>query len=146
ANKLVGYEEFNEGETDEFEGVEAEDDHTVTFYFEEPNVTILKDVGFDIIPEHVFEGVDIDEMPEHTATLDPGEVVGTGPFEFTDMLEREQYILEKNEDYWQGEPYLDKIQWKVVEQSVMLGLLEKGEIDFIGDPTGVPPADYETVA
>ncbi|MUV36786.1 Oligopeptide-binding protein AppA [Lentibacillus sp. JNUCC-1] len=145
ANKLVGYEAFEGGETDEFEGVVAEDDLTVTFKFEEPNVTILKDVSFPIVPKHVFEDVPIEEVPEHEATLDPGKVIGTGPFKFTEMLEREQYVLEKNPDYWQGEPYLDKIVWRIVDQAVMLGLLEKGEIDFIADPNGVPPADFEDV-
>src|SRR5699024_7953920 len=146
ANKLVGYEAFESGETDEFEGVVAEDDYTVTFKFEKPNVTILKDVSFPIIPKHIFEDIPIDEMPEAPETLDAGEVIGTGPFKFTDMIEREQYVLEKNPDYWKGEPYLDKIVWRIVEQSVMLGLLEKGEIDFLADPNGVPPADYEDVS
>src|SRR5699024_2980125 len=144
-NKLKGYEAFEGGETDEFEGVVAKDDHTVAFHFEQPNVTILKDVSFPIIPKHVFKDVPVDEMPEAEATLDAGKVIGTGPFKFTDMLEREQYVLEKNEDYWKGEPYLDKIVWRIVDQSVMLGLLEKGEIDFIADPNGVPPADYDDV-
>ncbi|SFB14175.1 peptide/nickel transport system substrate-binding protein [Lentibacillus halodurans] len=143
--RLLGYEEFNSGETDEFEGVVAEDDHTVTFKFAEPNVTILKDVNFPIIPEHIFGDVPIDEMAEHPATLNAGEVIGTGPFKFTEMLEREQYVLEKNDDYWKSEPYLDQIVWRIVDQSVMLGLLENGEIDFIADPTGVPAPDFDTV-
>ncbi|PKR78157.1 peptide ABC transporter substrate-binding protein [Halalkalibacillus sediminis] len=145
ANKLVGYEAFNTGETEEFEGVVAEDDYTVTFKFAEPNVTILKDVAFSIIPEHVFGEVPVEEIPEHPATLNAGEVIGTGPFQFTEMLDREQYVLAKNADYWKGEPYLDQIVWRIVEQSVMLGLLENGEIDFISDPNGVPAADFETV-
>lgn len=142
---LKGYQEYVNGETDEFEGVVAEDDYTVTFYFEEPNVNPLYYASFPIIPEHKFAGVDVMDMPSHPATLDPGEVVGTGPFVFTDMVEREQYILTANEDYWQGRPYLDQIIWRIVDQSVMTGLLETGEIDFIADPEGVAPADYETV-
>ncbi|SHG14103.1 peptide-binding protein [Ornithinibacillus halophilus] len=145
-DKLVGYEDFVNGDTDEFEGVVAEDELTVTFKFAQPNVTILKDVAFPIIPEHVFADVPIGEMPEHPGTLDAGEVIGTGPFMFTEMLEREQYVLEKNPDYWQGEPYLDSITWRIVEGSVMLGLLENGEIDFIADPNGVAAQDYESVA
>nr|WP_306798732.1 peptide-binding protein [Oceanobacillus saliphilus] len=146
ANKLVGYEAFNSGETNEFEGVVAEDDYTVTFKFTEPNVTILKDVSFSIIPEHIFGDIPIADIPSHSATLDPGAVIGTGPFKFQDMLEREQYVLAKHADYWKGEPYLDQIVWRIVDQSVMLGLLENGEIDFISDPNGVPAADFETVA
>ncbi|MFD2046683.1 peptide-binding protein [Ornithinibacillus salinisoli] len=145
-DKLVGYEEFVNGETDEFEGVVAEDDYTVTFKFAQSNVTILKDVAFQIIPEHVFADVPVAEMPEHPATLNAGEVIGTGPFKFSEMLEREQYVLEKHADYWQGEPYLDSVTWRIVDQSVILGLLESGEIDFIADPNGVPAADYESVA
>lgn len=145
-DKLLGYEEFNSGETEEFEGVVAEDDYTVTFRFEESNVTILMDVSFPIIPEHVFGDIPIEDIPSHPATLDAGEVIGTGPFAFTEMLEREQYVLEKNADYWQGEPYLDSITWRIVDQSVILGLLESGEIDFIGDPSGIPPGDYDSIA
>lgn len=144
--RLVGYEDFNSGETDEFEGVVADDDYTVTFKFSEPNVTILKDIAFPIIPEHIFGDVPIADIPSHSATLNAGEVIGTGPFKFSEMLEREQYVLTKNEDYWQGEPYLDQIVWRIVDQSVMLGLLENGEIDFIADPNGVPAADFETVS
>lgn len=108
-------------------------------------MTILKDVSFSIIPEHIFGDVPIAEIPSHPATLNAGEVIGTGPFQFTEMLEREQYVLTKHADYWNGEPYLDQIVWRVVDQSVMLGLLENGEIDFIADPNGVPAADFETV-
>ncbi|WP_054753804.1 peptide-binding protein [Piscibacillus salipiscarius] len=143
---LKGYEAFNAGETEEFEGVTAVDDYTVKFTFAEPNVNPLYYVGFPIIPEHVFADVAIADMPTHEATLNPGKVIGTGPFAFTDMVEREQYVLTRNEDYWKGKPYLEQITWKVVDQSVITSLLETGEIDFVADPNGVPAADYEMVA
>ncbi|WP_175614685.1 peptide-binding protein [Piscibacillus halophilus] len=142
---LEGYEEFNAGETEEFAGVTAEDDHTVTFHFAEPNVNPLYYVGFPIIPEHVFADVAIEDMPTHEATLDPGKVIGTGPFAFTDMVEREEYVLTRHDDYWQGQPYLEKITWQIVDQSVITSLLETGDIDFVADPSGVPAADYEMV-
>ncbi|MBM7542066.1 ABC transporter substrate-binding protein [Amphibacillus cookii] len=143
---LLGYEEYNAGETDEFEGVTADDDYTVTFHFAEPNVNPLYYSSFPIIPEHVFADIPVADIPSHTASLDPGEVIGTGPFAFTDMVEREQYNLTRHEDYWQGTPYLEEITWRIVDQSVMTGLLETGEIDFIADPEGVAAADYETVS
>ncbi|MEC5425660.1 peptide-binding protein [Virgibacillus sp. C22-A2] len=142
---LLGYEEYNSGETDEFQGVVAEDDYTVTFHFAEPNINPLYYASFTIIPEHVFADIPITEMPEAAESRDAGAVIGTGPFKFTEMIEREQYVLERNDDYWQGAPYLDKIVWKVIAQSIMTGLLESGELDFIADPGGIPPADYETV-
>ena len=146
ATPLKGYEEYNSGETDEFEGVEAIDDHTVVFKFAEPNVTPLYLANFHIIPKHIFEDIPVAEMPEAEESRLPGKLIGSGPFKFTDMVEREQYVLEAFEDYWEGEPYLDSIVWKVVDQSVMISLLETGEIDFIANPEGIAPADYETVA
>ncbi|MEN2768100.1 peptide-binding protein [Ornithinibacillus sp. 16A2E] len=142
---LLGYEEYVNGETDEFQGVVAVDDYTVTFKFAEPNINPLYYASFTIIPEHVFSAIPVAEMPEASESRDPGKVIGTGPFKFTEMVEREQYVLERHDGYWQGTPYLEKIVWRVVAQSVMTGLLESGEVDFIADPNGIPPADYETV-
>lgn len=145
-DQLKGYEAYNSGETDEFEGVVAEDDYTVVFKWEEPNVTPEYLANFNIIPKHVFEDIPVKDMPKAEESTQPGKVIGSGPFQFTDMVEREQYVLEKHEDYWEGEPHLDGITWKIIEQSVMISMLETGEVDFIADPEGISPADYETVA
>lgn len=145
ADQLKGYDAYNSGETDEFEGVVAEDDYTVVFRWEEPNVTPEYLANFYIIPKHVFEDIPVKDMPDAEESTQPGKVIGSGPFKFTEWVEREQYVLERFEDYWEGEPYLDSIVWKIVEQSVMISLLETGEIDFIADPEGISPADYETV-
>ncbi|WP_077214379.1 peptide-binding protein [Bacillus dakarensis] len=145
AEKLLGYEEFSSGESSEFQGVVAEDDLTVTFKFAEPNVKALSDAAFKIIPEHIFKDIPIADMPAASASRNAGEVIGTGPFKFTEMVQGEQYVLEKHADYWQGEPYLDSVIWRVVDQAVILGLLENGEIDFVAEPNGFQAADYEIV-
>ena len=142
---LKGYEAYSSGETDEFEGVVADDDYTVTFYFENPNVTPEMTASFTIIPKHIFEDIPVADMLEAPESLEPGKVIGSGPFKFTEMVEREQYVLEAFDEYWEGEPYLDSIVWNIVEHSVMVGLLEKGEIDFIAEPGGISPSDYEIV-
>ncbi len=142
---LKGYEAYSEGKTDEFEGVTSDGDYTVTFHFQEPSVTPLKTTGFPIIPQHVFKDIAVEDMPSAPETLDAGKVIGTGPFQFTEMVEREQYILERHEDYWKAKPHLEKVVWQIAEQSVLTGLLETGEIDFVADPNGVPAADFKTV-
>ena len=144
--RLVGLEEYQNGETDEFPGVVALDDHTVQFNYVEPNVLALADASFPIIPEHVFADVPVIDMPEHEASLLPNKVIGTGPFKFTDMVEGEQYILTKNENYWKGEPKLDSVIWRVVNADVIIGMLESGELDFVADPSGIAPEDYDLVA
>jgi len=99
-----------------------------------------------IIPEHIFKNIAIKDMPAAPESRDAGKVIGTGPFTLAEMVEGEQYVLKKNKDYWKGEPYLDGVTWKIVDQAVILGLLEKGEIDFVSDPNGFQAADYDTVA
>nr|WP_317633827.1 peptide-binding protein [Perspicuibacillus lycopersici] len=145
-SKLVGAEEYTSGETDEFPGVVADDDYTVTFHFKEPNVMALADASFTIIPEHIFKDIPVADMPSAAASLQPNEVIGTGPFKFTEMVEGERYVLTKNPDYFLGEPYLDSVEWRVVNQDLILQLLESGEIDFVADPNGFQAADYDTVA
>lgn len=145
AENLLGYKEYSEGTATDFQGVVKVDDKTVKFVFSQPNVKGLADAAFPIIPEHIFGSIDMADMPAAPESREAGKVIGTGPFKFTDMVQGEQYVLEKNADYWAGEPYLDSIVWKVVDQAVILGLLENGEIDFVADPNGFQAADFETV-
>ncbi|UOE94158.1 peptide-binding protein [Alkalihalobacillus sp. LMS39] len=144
-NQLVGYEEYVAGETDTFEGVKADGDYTVTFYFAEPSITALQYTSFPIIPAHIFEGVDVADIPEHPASRNAGEVIGTGPFKLTNMQEGEQYVLERHDDYWKGTPNLDRVVWRVVDNAIMTGLLQNEEIDMVGLPGGVPAADAADV-
>lgn len=143
--RLVGAKEYTEGKSTDFPGVVAVDEHTVKFTFAEPNILALADASFGIIPEHIFKDIPMKDVPAAGASRNAGEVIGTGPFKLKELIEGEQYILEKNPDYWKGEPYLDNVVWKIVDGSVILGLLENGEIDFVADPNGFQPADYETV-
>lgn len=145
AENLLGYKEYSEGTSTEFQGVEKVDDHTVIFKFAAPNVKALGDAAFPIIPEHIFGSMDVADMPSAPESREAGKVIGTGPFKFTEMVQGEQYVLAKNAEYWNGEPYLDQVVWKVVDQAVILGLLETGEIDFVANPNGFQAADFETV-
>jgi peptide/nickel transport system substrate-binding protein len=144
-DRLLGYDDFSTGKTKDFQGVTADDDHTVTFHYKEPNVLALAKASFSIIPEHIFKNIPIKDMPSAPESRQSGKVIGTGPFKLSEMVEGEQYVLKRNDDYWKGKPHLDSVVWKIVDGSVILGLLEKGEIDFVADPNGFQAADYDTV-
>lgn len=143
---LVGFEEFRAGETDEFEGVEVIDDHTVAFHFKEPSVVALYRASFMIIPEHIYGQYEVADLPDAPETLEFDQLVGTGPFRAADYMANQYYTLERNEDYWEGRPYLDGVVWRIVNQDVAPGMLETGEIDVITTPAGVRAADYDLVA
>lgn len=142
---LLDYEEYNAGETTDFKGVIAEDDYTVTFHFNEPSITPLYMASVPIIPKHVFEEIPIKDMPGAPASQEAESIIGTGPFKFVHITDRERYIFLRHEDYWQGTPDIERINYRVVESSVMIGLIEKGEIDFVGRPSGIQAADYGTL-
>ncbi|WP_202081410.1 ABC transporter substrate-binding protein [Caldalkalibacillus salinus] len=144
---MVGYEAFNSGEVDEFEGVEIVDDHHIKFHFNEPNVMALRDASFDIIPKHIYGQYDVADLATAPETLDFDKLIGTGPFKATsDYTAGQYYTLERHEQYWQGAPNLDSVVWTVVNQDVAAGMLDSGDIDVITTPQGVRASDYDQVA
>lgn len=143
---LLGYQDYNNGDTTDFIGVVAEDDYTVTFHFTEPSITPLYMASVPIIPKHVFEDIPIKDMPGAPASQEAESIIGTGPYKFVHITDRERYIFLRHEDYWQGTPEIERLNYRVVESSVMIGLIEKGEIDFVGRPSGINSADFNTLA
>jgi ABC-type transport system substrate-binding protein len=69
-------------------------------------------------------------------TLHP---VGTGPFKFVEWVRGDHVTLERNDDYFEGKPRLDKVIIKTVREdsSRVLGL-EAGDYDLI---VRIPPED-----
>jgi peptide/nickel transport system substrate-binding protein len=58
--------------------------------------------------------------------------IGTGPFKFKEWKIGESLTIEAHDDYWDGRPYLDEVEFRTIpEDSARLLALESGEIDFI---------------
>ena len=79
-----------------FESVTATDKWTVVMKLKEPNLAaleiILNDSAVSILPPEVIE-----QYGEHQ---DWRNVVGTGPFMVTDVVEESSITWTKNPDYW----------------------------------------------
>jgi len=71
--------------------------------------------------------------PCHVSTKDMRtNPIGTGPFKFVELKRGESIKFVRNPDYWKkGKPYLDGIEWKVIEnRSTRILAFVAGEFDM----------------
>ncbi|MFV0528644.1 MAG: ABC transporter substrate-binding protein [Lachnospiraceae bacterium] len=99
------------------EKVTATDENTVEIQLTEPNTEFLAYLSVAIIPK--------DYTQQDTAPI------GTGPYKFVSRTPGENIILEKNEEYWGEEPYLDEVTFKVLtDANAITTSLQSGSIDM----------------
>ena len=97
--------------------VESPDDKTVIVYSDGANIELLSFLSAaSIIPEG----------------SDPADgLIGTGPFKFVSRAAQENVIIEKFADYWGEGAYLDKVTYKIIENSDALVMsLKSGAVDL----------------
>ncbi len=129
---------------DLLEEIVVVDDYTITFILSEPFGPFMNNIGFSIIPQHIYDpevseeyNVAIADMYEHPANLNP---IGTGPYNYGEWVEGEYIDLVRNPDYWNSpEPYIETILFRFVEDlATAVASLEAGEIDLLA---GIPDDD-----
>lgn len=103
-------------------GVEAKDDKTIVITIAEKNLEFIANLATTnaaIIPA---DYADQATMP-----------VGTGPFKYVSRAPQENVIMEKFEDYWGENAYLDKVTYKIItDPSSGIMALKSGAIDIYG--------------
>ncbi|EJW97367.1 dipeptide-binding protein, partial [gut metagenome] len=103
--------------------VEAVDERTLVITLKEPSNEFLSYLTVAILPRDYTE--------QDTAP------VGTGPFKYVSRQPQVEIVLEKNEEYWGTPAQLDKVVYKVIENSdTMLMSLQSGAIDLCSHLTG----------
>jgi peptide/nickel transport system substrate-binding protein len=64
--------------------------------------------------------------------FDPKRPIGSGPFKFVSASPGQRSLVEKNVDYWRGEPYLDEIEHiSIPDSKARLNALLGGQVDAI---------------
>ncbi|HEU0054756.1 MAG TPA: ABC transporter substrate-binding protein [Longimicrobium sp.] len=115
------------------DSVTAQDDSTVTFWFDRRYADVLFYSGLPIAPSHVFEGSDPAQIRNHPAVTDPsgGRLPVTGPFLIGTWVRGERVVLARNPKS-ALKPHLDQIVMRVVpEATTRLIELQTGRADVM---------------
>jgi len=119
------------------ERVEALDDRTVVYHFDEVYPYQLMDANDGpILPAHILEEV----RPEEIRSIPIAEIPTNGPFKLEMWLRGQSLSLVPNERYYEsGKPYLGKVVFKIVpDQVTLLTQLKSGEIHCM---ESIPPGE-----
>lgn len=127
------------GTMSSIERIETPDDYTVVIHTKGVDGSFLAQLGIyprtQILPKHIYEGT---VWAENPANMKP---IGTGPYKFAEYVPGSHVTLVRNDDYFRGKPYLDKIIYKIIpDMNVAMAQLKAGEIDAINNP---PPIQLQ---
>lgn len=118
--------------------IKTPDDYTVVFVYSKPTPSYYYALGQSytyIIPKHIYDGTDIQNNP---ANQHP---IGTGPFKFVQHVSGSSITLAANQDYFQGRPYLDRLEFEIMPSfQAALTALQAGQLDVIDEALGASAA------
>lgn len=101
--------------------------NTVTLTLDQPNTEFLSYLTLAVLPR--------DYDRQDTAP------VGTGPFKFVSRAAQDNIVLERFDDYWGESAYLDKVTYKIIENSdSILMSLQSGAVDLFAHLTSTQAA------
>lgn len=107
------------------DSVEATGDYEVTFHFSAPDGTFLDAVSarqtFLIVSEEAYGNASEEERQTTS--------VGTGAYQVTEWNQGVSVTMEKNENYWGEEPYLDSIVFELYpDENTLLAAVQQGSV------------------
>lgn len=98
--------------------VETPDPHTFIVNYRKPYSSALMSWSIGMLPEHILAGQSTTWWARNY-NRDP---VGTGPFRFSEWRSNEFIRLDRNADYFEGAPHLDRIAIRTIPDQVALRL------------------------
>lgn len=119
------------------EDVEVVDEFTVRFKLKFPYAPFISTLAMESAA--IISPTSFNKLGDKVFKEPRG--LGTGPYEFAEWIRGEKIVLVRNEDYWGGRPYFDRIEFYVVpDAQTREAKLLSGELDLIIQP---PSADIQ---
>lgn len=98
--------------------VQATDDKTVVLTLKQPDLELLNFLTAAIVPAN-YDKLDT-------------EPCGTGPFKFSSRSVKENFVIEKFDEYWGTPASLSKVTFQVYDDSTALvNALQSGAVDLL---------------
>lgn len=122
--------------------VEALDDRVVRFTLNQPLAPFLMTTlaKVNLVPKHVWEPIlqNLADVPENAESHQEAVPIGSGPFKFVNWQASQEVVLEANPDHFEA-PNADRWILRIVPNAeAALGMLRRGEINFLSDYAGDP--------
>ncbi|MDB4470664.1 peptide-binding protein [Deltaproteobacteria bacterium] len=115
-------------------GVETPDPYTFIVHYDKPYAPALMSWGMPVHPKHLLEGQDVTKSPLAR------KPIGTGPFKLVEWQSGEKIVLESNPEYFEGQPYLKRIVYRIIpDQATQFLELQTGSLDYMG----LTPLQYD---
>lgn len=122
--------------------VDASDSHTIRFTLNRPDAAFLQKLAFPAFGP---------QSPDNIKKYDGGgdlirNPVGTGPFRFVEWVPDDHITLERNNDYWDDPPELERLTYRVIpDPSARYLELRAGTVDGIDNlsPDDIPAAQAD---
>lgn len=111
----------------DIEEVEVIDDYTVSFKMKKPYFRHMLVLAlFDVYPAHIYTKGELNTHPNNR------HPIGSGPYIFSEWdTQSRQIVLERNKNYWDEFPPLDKHVFKIIEDdNAAFQALERHDIDI----------------
>lgn len=126
--------------------VEKIDDMTVAFHLEEAFAPFLETLTLGILPRHIWENVDVEQIPFSQRNIEP---IGSGPYRVENIVRREggnpsSYVLSSFEGYALGEPYISRLTFRIYEnEQALLEAYRNNEIEAL---SGISPQAAQAIS
>src|SRR5438132_12038061 len=131
--RVHGAKQFLASAAERVEGCSARDAYTLQMTLSQPYAPLISILGMAqtrVLPREEVErlGADFGRQP-----------VGTGPFRFVKWVAGEEIILEANEAYYEGRPFLDRLHYRIITdpQAAMVEF-ERGTLEDVRLPAHQP--------